>query len=345
MGGGNPNLLPLPPASCATCGGYHTGRACHRETGACFLCGQIGHRAKDCTVQPGNRGGNNAGNGGPRNTGGRVFALTANQAAQAPGTVSGTLFVGNREASVLFDTGSTHSIVALSFARHLGVSSHLLDPHLSIATPMGNSVIISEQFQECPLKLGRRVYVANLLPMVMYDFDIILGMDWLSKHRATIDCLVRKVIFGTLEALEFEFQCSKPNGVVRLILALKASKMVAKGCDCYLAHVKDTLKDEPQLEDYPVVREFPEIFPKYLPGLPPSSEVEFTIELISGAEPISKAPYKMAPLELQELKEQLQKLLDRGFIRPSVSPWGAPVLFMKKKDGSMRLCIYYRELN
>nr|GFA49987.1 putative reverse transcriptase domain-containing protein [Tanacetum cinerariifolium] len=82
-----------------------------------------------------------------------------------------------------------------------------------------------------------------------------------------------------------------------------------------------------------------------LPGIPPVREVEFNIELIPGAEPISKAPYRMAPIELKELKDQLQELLERGFIRSSVSSWGAPVLFVKKKDGSMRLCIDYRELN
>ena len=91
--------------------------------------------------------------------------------------------------------------------------------------------------------------------------------------------------------------------------------------------------------------DFPDVFPEELPGLPPVREVEFNIELIPGAEPISKAPYRMAPIELKELKEQLQELLERGFICPSVSPWGAPVLFVKKKDGSMRLCIDYRELN
>nr|GFC52770.1 putative reverse transcriptase domain-containing protein [Tanacetum cinerariifolium] len=91
--------------------------------------------------------------------------------------------------------------------------------------------------------------------------------------------------------------------------------------------------------------EFPDVFPDELLGIPPVREVEFNIELISGAEPISKAPYRMALIELKELKDQLQELLERGFIRPSVSPWGAPVLFVKKKDGSMRLCIDYRELN
>nr|GFD39222.1 putative reverse transcriptase domain, aspartic peptidase domain protein [Tanacetum cinerariifolium] len=99
------------------------------------------------------------------------------------------------------------------------------------------------------------------------------------------------------------------------------------------------------LPDQPIVSEFPDVFPDELPRIPLVREVEFNIELIPGAEPISKAPYCMAPIELKELKDQLQELLERGFIRPSVSLWGAPVLFVKKKDGSMRLCIDYRELN
>jgi hypothetical protein len=104
-------------------------------------------------------------------------------------------------------------------------------------------------------------------------------------------------------------------------------------------------KKELEIEDIPVVREFPDVFPEDLPGLPPDREVEFSIDLVPGTAPISKAPYRMAPAELKELKGQLEELLDKGFIRPSASPWGAPVLFVKKKDGSMRLCIDYRELN
>ncbi|GJW03065.1 putative reverse transcriptase domain-containing protein [Tanacetum coccineum] len=107
----------------------------------------------------------------------------------------------------------------------------------------------------------------------------------------------------------------------------------------------DTSLESPNIENLFVVREFADVFPDELPGLPPAREIEFGIELIPGAEPISKAPYRMAPVELKELKEQLQEMLENGFIRPSVSPWGAPVLFVKKKDGSMRLCIDYRELN
>ncbi|GJU59652.1 putative reverse transcriptase domain-containing protein [Tanacetum coccineum] len=103
--------------------------------------------------------------------------------------------------------------------------------------------------------------------------------------------------------------------------------------------------DEKRLEDIPVVREFPEVFPEDLPSLPPVRQVEFQIDLIPGATPVARAPYRLAPSEMQELSNQLQELADRGFIRPSTSPWGAPVLFVKKKDRSFRMCIDYRELN
>ncbi|XP_074342902.1 uncharacterized protein LOC141680626 [Apium graveolens] len=288
----------------------------------------LSHRAKDCTVSrnPGGGGaGGGSGSGSQQNPTARVFALTANQAAANSGTVSGTLLVGRRDAYVLFDTGSTHSVVSLSFVRHLDVAPSLLYPHMSISTPMGNSVVISDVYRECLIAVGDRNYKVNLLLMEMHDFDVILGMDWLSEHRATIDCQGKRVIFGDADKPEFVYQGSQPKGDVKLISALKASKLLSKGCDGYLAFVKDISKDEPRIENYPVVKEYEDVFPDELPGLPPHREVEFTIELVPGAEPISKAPYRMAPLELQELKEQLQELLDRGFIRPSVSPWGAPV--------------------
>nr|GFC08587.1 putative reverse transcriptase domain-containing protein [Tanacetum cinerariifolium] len=100
-----------------------------------------------------------------------------------------------------------------------------------------------------------------------------------------------------------------------------------------------------QLEDVPIVRDFSEVFPEYLPGLPPTQQVEFQIDLIPGAAPVARAPYRLASSEMKELSDQLQELSDKGFIRPSSSPWGAPVLFVKKKDGSFRMCIDYRELN
>ena len=130
-----------------------------------------------------------------------------------------------------------------------------------------------------------------------------------------------------------------------LINAITASKMLRKGCQGYLAFVVDRRHEGTQLEDIPIVKEFPDVFPGDISGLPPDRAIEFVIELIPGTKPISIPPYRMAPAELKEMKAQLEELLSKGYIRPSTSPWGAPVLFVKKKDGSLRLCIDYRQLN
>ncbi|GJW43806.1 putative reverse transcriptase domain-containing protein, partial [Tanacetum coccineum] len=214
-----------------------------------------------------------------------------------------------------------------------------------ISTPMKNHMLIDHEYVNCPLRFDDRIRPANLLPIHMLDFDVILGMDWLASHRATIDCYARTVIFGNVHQPEFVYHGSSPLKSVKLISAMKARTLISHGCQGFLASVMDTSLESPNIENLSVVREFADVFPDELPGLPPAREIEFGIELIPGAEPISKAPYRMAPVELKELKEQLQEMLENGFIRPSVSPWGAPVLFVKKKDGSMRLCIDYRELN
>ncbi|GJR57334.1 putative reverse transcriptase domain-containing protein [Tanacetum coccineum] len=132
---------------------------------------------------------------------------------------------------------------------------------------------------------------------------------------------------------------------LKVISCIKARKYIERGCHLFLAHVTEKEKSEKRLEDVPVIRDFPEVFPDDLPGLPPSRQVEFKIDLVPGAAPVARAPYRLAPSEMKELSEQLKELLEKGFIRPSSSPWGAPVLFVKKKDGSFRMCIDYRELN
>ena len=107
------------------------------------------------------------------------------------------------------------------------------------------------------------------------------------------------------------------------------------------AHVEDS----PDLASIPVVCEFLDIFHEDLPGLPPDRDVEFTIVLEPSTAPISRCPYRMAPKELAEMKKQLEELLEKGFIRPSSSPWGCPAIFVKKKDGTLRMCVDYRPLN
>ena len=118
-----------------------------------------------------------------------------------------------------------------------------------------------------------------------------------------------------------------------------------KGCETLLAVILDSKRSQVDVEKIPVVREFPDVFPEELPGIPLEREVDLAIEIVPGTVPMSRAPYKMDPTELKELKSQLQELLDKGFIRPSVSPWGAPILFVKKKDGTLRMCIDYRQIN
>ncbi|GKD95866.1 hypothetical protein Tco_1379763, partial [Tanacetum coccineum] len=129
----------------------------------------------------------------------------------------------------------------------------------------------------------------------------------------------------------------------------KAQEYMAKGCQIFLAQIsakkEEDKSERKQLKDVPIVRDFLEVFSEDLPGLPPTRPVEFQIDLILGVAPVARAPYQLEPSEMKELSEQLQELSDKGFIRPSSSPWGAPILFVKKKDGSFRMCIDYRELN
>ena len=130
-----------------------------------------------------------------------------------------------------------------------------------------------------------------------------------------------------------------------LINVIQTNKMLCKACQAYLVYAIEFGNNEMQLAEVPMVNEFFDVFPEDLPGLPPDREIEFEIELAPGTEPISIVPYRMAPTELKELKVQMEELLSKGFVKTSTSPWGAPVLFVKKKDGSLHLCIDYRQLN
>ena len=220
-----------------------------------------------------------------------------------------------------------------------------LDYVLSVSTPSGEIMLSKEKIKACEIEIAGRVLDVTLLVLDMRDFDVILGMDWLATNHASIDCSRKEVVFSPPTASSFKFKGVGTVVLPKVISAMKASKLLNQGTWSILASVVDTREGETSLTSKPVVRDYPDVFPKDLPGLPPHREVDFAIELEPNTTPISRAPYRMAPAELKELKVQLQELLDKGFIRPSVSPWGAPVLFVKKKDGSMRLCIDYRELN
>ena len=179
----------------------------------------------------------------------------------------------------------------------------------------------------------------------IHDFDVILGMDWLSRHHATVDCYRKEVRFGRLGQTEVVFYGLRKTLTNNIMTAMKANKILRKSYPGYLTYAIEVRDSGSRLEDIPIVREFLDVFPEDLPSITPDREIDFQIELAPGTEPISKAPYRMAPLELKELKVQMEELVSKGFVRPSTSPWGAPILFVKKKDGNLRLCIDYREWN
>ncbi|KAL4026381.1 hypothetical protein IC575_014810 [Cucumis melo] len=206
-------------------------------------------------------------------------------------------------------------------------------------------MLSKERVKACQIEIAGHVIEVTLLVLDMLDFDVILGMDWLAANHASIDCSRKEVTFNPPSMASFKFKGEGSRSLPQVISAIRASKLLSQGTWGILASVVDTREVDVSLSSEPVVRDYPDVFPEELPGLPPHREVEFAIELEPGTVPISRAPYRMAPAELKELKVQLQELLDKGFIRPSVSPWGAPILFVNKKDGSMRLCIDYRELN
>ncbi|XP_075515765.1 uncharacterized protein LOC142550575 [Primulina tabacum] len=265
------------PKPCPKCGFRHPGEY-RRASGACFGYGKAGHRIADCPTAANQAVGPNKGTG--PNVGAnpnkkkenkpnaRVFAMNQEEADEANEVVSGTILLQKLPSYALFDCGATHSFVSKRFAKKLGLKPESLTEPFRIATPMSKNIETHEIHKDCKIGIANQTFSADLIQLVMVDFDIILGMDWLANNNAIVDCKGKRVKLRTPNQKEIVYHA-----------------------------------------------------------------------------PISKAPYRMAPAELKELKEQLQELLDKKQIRPSVSPWGAPVLFVKKKDGSMRLCIDYRELN
>ncbi|KAA0047858.1 ty3-gypsy retrotransposon protein [Cucumis melo var. makuwa] len=326
---------------CTTCGKHRLGR-CLFGTRTCFKCRQEGHTADRCPLRlTGNA--QNQGAGAPHQ--GRVFATNKTEAERAGTVVTGTLPVLGHYALVLFDSGSSHSFISSAFVLHARLEVEPLHHVLSVSTPSGECMLSKEKVKACQIEIAGHVIEVTLLVLDMLDFDVILGMDRLAANHASIDCSRKEVAFNPPLMASFKFKGEGSRSLPQVISAIRASKLLSQGTWGILASLVDTREVDVSLSSEPVVRDYPDVFPEELPGLPPHREVEFAIELESGTVPISRAPYRMAPAELKELKVQLQELLDKGFIRPSVSPWGAPVLFVKKKDGSMRLCIDYRELN
>ncbi|XP_070667502.1 uncharacterized protein [Malus domestica] len=275
----------------------------------------------------------------------RIHNMTLQDAQNNPDLIMGTLNILGHFARVLMDCGATHSVVSHTFAQMTQPRPPPLGYDLDFSMPRGERCYVDRVYPGCPLMVKDVVMPANLIPLDIIDFDVILGIDWLHYNCAKIDCYGKTITFHRPGLPEVTF-VGEPSGVRHgVIFTMKAKILLLKGCQGYLAHV--VLNDDAlcNVEDVRVVRHFPNVFPDHLPGLPPDRDVEFTIDLFPGTDPISLTPYRMAPAELREFKVLLQELVDKGFIQPSTSPWGAPVLFVRKKDGTLKLCVDYRQLN
>ncbi|GJQ98313.1 putative reverse transcriptase domain-containing protein [Tanacetum coccineum] len=314
-------------------------------------CGAPGHFKRDCPKLKNKDGGNG-------NAQGWVYAVgNAEKRGNAPGNpdaniVTGTFLLNNHYASILFDTGADRSFISTAFSSLINIAPTPLENCYDVELADGKLVEIDTIIRGCTLNFLDHPFNIDLMPVELGSFDVIIGMDWLRRCHAVIVCDEKlvQIPYGN-ETLTFCGNESSNGRESRLtvISCSKAQEYMAKGCQVFLAQIsakKEEDKSEgKQIKDVPIVRDFPEVFPEDLPGLPPARPVEFQIDLIPGAAPVARAPYRLAPSEMKELSEQLQELSNKGFIRPSSSPWGAPVLFVKKKDGSFRMCIDYRELN
>ncbi|XP_073267145.1 uncharacterized protein [Populus alba] len=272
---------------------------------------------------------------------GEGLPLTQEEVRAASDVVAGTLLLNDFNVYVLFDLGATHSFIAKRIVTKLRKGVEIVEKGFIIGTPIGNMVETNIVYVDVRVSLFGYEIEVDLIPLELHDFDIILGMNWLSKYKALIDCYARTVTFQTPKGERITFEGKRILKSNALISMVTTQKILRKGCMGYLVYILNSDDEGPRLKDILVVKEFPDVFPEELPGLPLEQEVEVSIDTFPGVPHITQQPHRMAPAELNELKTQLHELLDKGFIRPNNSPWRASVLFMRKKDGTHRLCIDY----
>ncbi|GJU31357.1 putative reverse transcriptase domain-containing protein [Tanacetum coccineum] len=310
------------------------------------------HFKKDCSnLRNQNRGNKIRNKTGSNEATTKAYAIGGG-ANPDSNVVMGAFLLNNCYASMLFDSGADRSFVSFTFSDFLDVAPSTLDTSYAVELADGRISEKNVVLRGCKLGLLGHPFDIDLMPVELGSFDVIIGMDWLVKYHALIvsDEKVVRIPYGDEVLI---IQCDDYDGgsksKLNIISCTKTQNYIQKGCQDYLVQVTskkaEDKSEKKRLEDVPIVREFSKVFPEDLPGLPPARQVEFQIDLVPGAAPVARAPYRLAPAEMQELSTQLQELSDKGFIRPSSSPWGAPVFFVKKKDGSFWMCIDYRELN
>nr|GEV66803.1 hypothetical protein [Tanacetum cinerariifolium] len=304
---------------CNRCGRCHF----HQCPTRCENYGKIGHKAKDC------RGKN-----------------VAPGAVVQPNIVCYSCRERGHKSSECPKKADQRdkSFMDVKFSHLIDIKSVKLNLSYEVKLADGKVVNTNSVLRGCALNLLDHLFDIDLMPIELGTFDVIVGMDWLVERDALIVC-GRKEVHVPYKNKTLVVKSDSGVSRLKVISCIKARKYIERGSQLFLAQVTESEPAKKQLQDVPVICNFPEVFPDDLPGLPPPRQVELKIKLISDDAPIARAHYRLAPSELKELSDQLKELSEKGFICLSSSPWGAPVLFVKKKDGSFRMCIDYRELN
>ena len=206
----------------------------------------------------------------------------------------------------LIDLGSTHSYVCIKHVFDKMTVVEQLSYDMHVTSPLRRSVNVNRVYKNCPIIIHDKEFSVDLIALPFREFDLILGMDWLSKHWAIIDCDKKIVVLRCSYQSEVIVHRVRSGPMSNVISTMQARRLLRKGCEAFLDLVLDFKRGQIELENILVVKDFPDVFPEELPGIPPKREVDLSIEILPGTTPTSKAPYRMAPIELKELKIQLQ---------------------------------------
>ena len=232
----------------------------------------------------------------------RAYAMKAVEDINAPDVIVSHFQIFDTTIHALIGLKSTHSYICTDIPSLGNLPRSETEYDILVTNPLGHSVIVNRVYRDCPIQIREYEFPRDLIGSPFKEFDVILGMDWLSHQQVIVDCRMKRVTLRTSNDDEVIFIGERSNHLSNVIFAAIVRKMVRKGCEVYLAYVMNTVKARPSVSNIPTDSDFPDVFPEEFPGLPPQMEIEFAIDVVPSATPASITLYRMAPLELKELK-------------------------------------------